>query len=134
ILIRNRVNDPIDDLYPVLSTEEIVQLQQDVMAVKLSGVVMDYLLGIVRQTREHSDIELGVSSRAALALMRAAQARACLHERMYITPQDVKVLASYVLEHRIVLSMEGSIRKTRHDVMKEILSAVDVPVELGTDS
>lgn len=89
-------------------------------------------MAVVRETRNHVDIELGVSSRAALALMRAGQALAFLRERTYVTLQDIKQLVSFVFEHRIVLSMEGSIRKTKSEVIDEVIRAIDVPVELET--
>ncbi|WP_430788270.1 AAA family ATPase [Virgibacillus flavescens] len=132
ILNVNRTKDPLDEIISILTTEEIIKLQKEVTEVEVSEVVQDYLLALVRETRNHADIELGVSSRAALALMRAGQAMAFLRERNYVTPQDIKELVRYVFEHRIVLSMEGSIRKTKSEVISEVVRTVEVPVELGT--
>lgn len=132
ILNVNRTKDPLDEIISILTTEEIIKLQKEVTEVEVSEVVQDYLLALVRQTRNHVDIELGVSSRAALALMRAGQAMAFLRGRNYVTPQDIKELVRYVFEHRIVLSMEGSIRKTKSEVINEVVRTVEVPVELGT--
>ncbi|ASK61128.1 magnesium chelatase [Virgibacillus phasianinus] len=132
ILNLNRTEDPLQLVNPILTTNEIETLQKEVTQVDVSDVVQDYLLALVRETRDHADIELGVSSRAALALMRAGQALAYLRERSYVTPQDIKALVCYVFEHRIVLSMEGSIRKTKSEVIDEVIRAIDVPVELGT--
>ncbi len=92
---------------------------------------MNYLLDLVRMTRENVHIDLGVSTRGALAFMRACQAKALLNGSEYVTPEDVKTLAPYVFEHRIVLSMEGSIRKTNAQVVNEVIEEVPVPVETG---
>ncbi|MFZ3579454.1 AAA family ATPase [Virgibacillus sp. DJP39] len=132
ILTLNRTQDPIHQINSILTTDEIIELQKEVTHVEVSEVVQDYLLAVVRATRNHTDIELGVSSRAALALMRAGQAKAFLRGRNYVTPQDIKELVRYVFEHRIVLSMEGSIRKTKSEVIGEVIRTVDVPVELET--
>ncbi|WP_404451395.1 MoxR family ATPase [Virgibacillus necropolis] len=132
ILNLNRTQDPIHQINSILTTDEIVELQKEVTQVDVSDVVQDYLLAVVRETRNHADIELGVSSRAALALMRAGQAKAFLRGRNYVTPQDIKELVTYVFEHRIVLTMEGSIRKTKREVVREVVQAIDVPVELET--
>lgn len=130
ILIRQRERDNLEDIKPILTTEEIVLLQQEVRKIKVSDVVTEYLLRLIHQTREHKEIELGASSRAALALMRAAQSRALLHKREYVTPQDVKILAASILEHRLILSMDGAMRNEKADLVREIIESVEVPVEL----
>lgn len=84
ILNLNRTQDPIDQINPLLTTDEIVELQKKVTQVAVSDVVQNYLLAVVRETRNHVDIELGVSSRAALALMRAGQALAFLPDRSLV--------------------------------------------------
>jgi MoxR-like ATPase len=132
ILRLQRENDYLNDIKPVLTTEEIVLLQQEARKIKVSDVVTDYLLRIIHQTREHKEIELGASSRAALALMRAGQARALLHRREYVTPQDIKSLAASILEHRLILSMDGAMRNEKADVVCEIIESVEVPVEMET--
>lgn len=92
----------------------------------------DYLLEIIRATREHASIDLGVSPRGTLALMRASQGKAFLAGRTYVTPDDVKEVAPYVLGHRIFLSIEGALTKTPEAIIDEILSSVPVPVEAGS--
>ncbi|MGP4108966.1 AAA family ATPase [Virgibacillus sp. L01] len=132
ILLNQRLSDPIEEVKPILSTEEITLLQQEVKQVGISSIVMDYLLELVHKTREHKDIELGVSSRAALALMRAGQARAFIDDRDFVSPQDIKSIASHVFEHRIILSMEGAIRTEKTEVVRELIQSVEVPVEART--
>ncbi|WP_164668266.1 AAA family ATPase [Virgibacillus doumboii] len=132
ILLNQRTSDPLDDVSSILTMDDIVSLQQEVQQVNISDVVLDYLLKLVRKTREHKDIELGVSSRAALALMHAAQARAFINGRDFVKPQDIKPIAQYVFTHRVILSMEGSIRHEKSEVVQEVIESVDVPVEAET--
>jgi len=131
ILIEYQMNEPLDELQATLTPEMILSMQKQVKEVKVSEAVHDYLLALVTETRNSPDIDLGISTRGALALMRAAQARAYIRGRQYVTPEDVKELAPYVFEHRLILSMEGSIRKKPEDVVEEILNSIEVPVEVG---
>ncbi|MFD1020450.1 AAA family ATPase [Thalassobacillus hwangdonensis] len=131
ILATYRVDEPMDQLTSKLTHDTIMKLQEQVKHVTLAEPVVDYLLTLVRATRDHLDIDLGVSTRGALAFMRACQASALIKGRTYVTPQDVKFIAPYVMEHRIVLSMDGSIRKTVEEVVREILEKTEVPVEVG---
>lgn len=131
ILRTYQTEEPLHELMATLTPEDIIRMQEEVKQVRVAEAVYDYLLELVSKTRDHPDIDLGISTRGALALMRACQARAYIDNRGYVTPEDVKELTPYVFEHRIILSMEGSIRKTRQGVVKEILSEIEVPVEIG---
>lgn len=126
-----RADDPYDELIPILSPDDIMAMQEAVSKVTLTETVADYLLALVRTTRTHPDIDVGVSTRALLAFMHAAQASAFLNDRSYVTPDDVRTLAPYIFEHRLILTMEGSIKKTRRQVVQDILEQVEVPVEQG---
>lgn len=129
ILHTYRTSDPMDEITSILTLDDIRFLQDAVKDVILSEVVSDYLIGLIHKSREHEDIELGISPRGMLALMRAAQANAYLEEREYVTPDDVKKLTPYIFEHRLILTMEGSIKKTAKQIVSEILKEVPVPVE-----
>ena len=129
ILQTYREGEPLKELKVLFTKEKIEQLQEDVKKVRLSSEVELYLLQIIHQTRNHDEIELGVSPRGALALMRAAQGRAFIQQRSFVTPEDIKKMASYVLSHRIVLSMEGSLKKTNTQVINDVLKMIPVPVE-----
>ncbi|MGD6779303.1 MULTISPECIES: AAA family ATPase [Bacillaceae] len=124
-----RLDEPIKQLTSFFSKEEVMELQEQVKQVKVSSVVEDYILEIVQMTRNHEEIELGVSPRGTLALMRAAQGAAFVNGREYVTPEDVKKMAPYVLSHRLVLTMEGSLKKTNKQIVTEVLARVVVPVE-----
>lgn len=129
ILTSYRLDDPYDDLQALLTREQIIQFQQEVKDVTLTDVVTTYLLQLVEATREHEDIELGVSPRGMLALMRASQAKAFLDGRQYVTPEDIKELVPYLFPHRMILTMEGEMRKSPEMLVEEILKMVPVPVE-----
>ena len=102
ILTGHRAGEPVDQLQPVLTVPDVLDLQQIVRQVKVEDSVADYLLEIVGATRGHPDVYLGASTRAALALYRAAQALALIDGRNYVVPDDVKELATPVLAHRIL--------------------------------
>src|SRR5699024_6949716 len=129
ILHTYRTSDPMETIKPILTLDDIRSLQWEIKEVMLSEIVSDYLIDLIHQSREHVDVELGISPRGMLALMRSAQAKAYLEERDYVTPGDVKWLAPYIFEHRLILTMEGSIKKTPWQVVTEILKKVPVPVE-----
>ncbi|WP_163971595.1 AAA family ATPase [Oceanobacillus halotolerans] len=134
ILHTYRTRDPLVDLKASLTLEDIQSIQENVKQATLSNIVSDYLLQLVHHSREHRDVELGISPRGALALMRAAQARAFMEERNYVTPADIKTLIPFVFEHRLILTMDGAIKKTPQQVVEEILAEVPVPVEEGMPS
>lgn len=126
-----RESEPIDSLEVVLTIQEIEEMQNELKKVILSEDIEMYMLKIIAATRQSEYVEVGVSPRGTLGLMRAIQARAYIQGRDYCLPEDVKVMAPYVLSHRLVLSIEGSMRKTKEDVLMEILKSVEVPVEAG---
>jgi len=134
ILTTYRTSDPYDKLEASLTLEEIKSIQEEVKNVTISEVVLDYLLNLVHHSRNHHEVELGVSPRGMLSLMRAAQARAIIHDRDFVTPEDVKVLVPYTFPHRIILTMDGAIKKTPEQIVSEILSEIEVPVELKVES
>ncbi len=130
MLYRFQDAQPLDTLTPVLSSDDLMALQPIVRQVTVSLPVADYLLGIVRATREQAAVELGASPRAALGLFRAAQAYAALRGRAYVKPDDVKALAEPVLAHRLIVAAQGRLRG--HDaaaVIADVVARVPVPVE-----
>ncbi len=122
----------VEQLEPVVSNEEIEQLQAKVLEVRLEESLLDYLTRIIAATRRHPRIELGASPRAALNLQRAAQALALLEGRPYALPDDIKTLALPVLAHRIIAGNHaGGLepgRGNEEDVLREVLESVEVPL------
>lgn len=131
ILNTYRLKDPYEDIVELLSMEEIRSMQSEIKDIGLEEAVSDYILDLIHQSRNHEEVELGVSPRGMLALMRASQARAFLQGRDFVIPEDVKVLVPYIFEHRLILTMEGLMRKSAKEVVQEIIMAADVPVESG---
>jgi MoxR-like ATPase len=99
--------DPLLSVEPLATMEDLLSMQAEVREVEVKEAVAEYLLRIVAATREHRSVELGISPRGALALFRAAQARAFLLGRRWTSPDDVEHLASAVLAHRLVLTTEA---------------------------
>jgi MoxR-like ATPase len=117
-------------LEPVADPAEIVALQAERAHVVISEAVRDYLLDVVGETRTDERLALGASPRAALALYRAAQARALLDGRTFVLPDDVKLLATAVLSHRLVVRPEARLRgESATHVVGDALERVAVPVE-----
>ncbi|MDZ4718863.1 MAG: MoxR family ATPase [Roseiflexaceae bacterium] len=128
ILRRQRQNHPIEAVQQVASADELLQMQESIKTVYLDELIEDYIVALVAATRRHEDVYLGASTRGALALYRAAQARAALDGRDYVIPDDVKILAEAVLAHRLIVSPAARIRSlTASTVMSDILSTVPVP-------
>lgn len=129
MLRRFRLGNPMESLQSVLSCEEILDLQQQAQNILIHEEVENYLLDIVKATREHNLVEIGVSPRGSLAFMRAAQSRALLNGRSYCTPEDFRFLAKTVCSHRLTLTIEGEMKTTKTQVIQEILETVSAPVE-----
>jgi len=129
ILRNHRNGEPVDALEPVLETAQLEELQRTVREVRVDDSISEYLLQIVTATREHPELTLGVSTRGALTLYRAAQSRAMMENRDFVTPDDVKELAVHVLAHRVMprgLVREGQ-RERARVVIRQILDNTRVP-------
>ncbi|MBV7503930.1 MoxR family ATPase [Bacillus sp. sid0103] len=129
----HRGDKKTSNLAQVFSIQDVKELKAAINKTRISTEIEDYLLTIVRKTREFNSIELGASPRGTLALMKAAQGKAFLSDRTYVTPADVKAIAPYVLGHRIILSLEGALTKTPEMIIEEILDTIPVPVEAGAN-
>ncbi|GCF06504.1 AAA family ATPase [Dictyobacter arantiisoli] len=130
ILHRFKQAEPLESLQPVVDAQEFSSLQEAIRQVQWQDEVERYLLAIVRATRHHDAIQLGVSPRGTLALYRACAAYAAIQGRDFVQPDDVKYLAPFVLGHRILTTNRNRMRgKRTDDVLTEILQATPVPVE-----
>ncbi|MBI5497181.1 MAG: AAA family ATPase [Deltaproteobacteria bacterium] len=121
----------VDALRVVLEPQSVIVLQGMVRMVRVESVVADYLLALVRRTREHPMVELGVSPRGSHAFLRAVQARAFVAGRGYVIPDDVKAMADAALTHRLLLRGGSDGREARdaaRAVITEIVETQDVPV------
>ncbi|MBD5140523.1 MAG: MoxR family ATPase [Ruminococcus sp.] len=130
ILDRNEYENPINRISAVLTTEDIVSLQEQVKQVRAAENVKNYIISIVTASRNNEGIRLGISPRGSIALYKAAKAWAFINGRDYITPQDVKDCGVCTLAHRIMLSPKGkSMYITAEAALENLLSSVPVPTE-----
>ena len=118
-------------LEPVATPDEVLAMRRACREVKLDDALIAYVLAIVGETRSHEAIHLGVSTRGALALSRAAQARALVEGRDYCIPEDVRDLATPVLAHRIITDPRGMATSATDEaewIVREIVEQVPVPL------
>ena len=131
ILERQWLLHPADKLQPVLSAQDVIDLQKRVEQVRLDDSLMDYLLAIVAATRQNELLVVGVSPRGAMALHKAAKALAIVRDRDYCLPDDVKDLAGAVLSHRVTLASGVGSRGQFDEaerIIEEIIESVQVPI------
>lgn len=127
---RFKQEDPLETLQPVVTAEQVIDLQRVIRQVHWQEQVERYLLALVRATREHPAVELVISPRGALALYRTSQAFAAMQGREYVLPDDVKRLAPSVLAHRLLTTTRTRLRgKRQQEIMAEIIKSIPVPVE-----
>ncbi|HHV43572.1 MAG TPA: MoxR family ATPase [Firmicutes bacterium] len=130
ILLRLQRQHPIEQLTAVTDQETIRRMQQVIKEIYVEESVRQYIVNLVRATRQHRDIALGVSPRGTLALFKASQALAGIRGRDYVIPDDVKTLAINVLAHRIILRSESQLRGTTdRDVIADLLNTVAIDLE-----
>jgi MoxR-like ATPase len=129
MLYARQREEPLDRLAPLASHDDLMDMQAAVQDVEVKPAVGRYLLSVVAATREHKDVVLGASPRGTLSLFRAAQARALLHGRAYVSPDDVQALAGPVLAHRIVLTPEARYGgRGAEGVLRDTLQSLRVPI------
>ena len=122
---------PIEDLRAICTGEDIVALQGQVNSVYASPEVRAYIARICQASRKHAALQLGISTRGAIFLLRSAQACALLAGRDYVIPEDVQKMAAPVLAHRIQLSPEARMRNmTPERALSSVMSGVQVPVKV----
>jgi MoxR-like ATPase len=102
VFASHREGEPVETLGAVLAAEDVLLLQRAVRMVQVDDTIGDYLLDIIHATRRSEDLHVGVSTRGALTLYRAAQSHALVSGRNYVIPDDVKTLVVPVLAHRVV--------------------------------
>lgn len=130
ILERYRMDDPLPELQSVTSPQEITQLQLARRQIKVEDSIRDYIVRIARATRENSDVQLGASPRATMALYQASQAWAGIQGRTYVLPDDVKVMTPHVFGHRLMISPQAQLRgRDPRELVEDIVTSVAVPVE-----
>ena len=124
--LSNKLSKKLD---PVVDGETILKMQKEVEEVKINQDLVTYTTKIIQETRKDSNIFLGASPRATLALLRASQAQAYLEGRDYCIPDDILKLIIPVIAHRIILSPEAKLSQTKVEkVLKALIAKIQVPV------
>jgi MoxR-like ATPase len=129
VLSSHRMGEPVDQLQPAVTAEEISLAQRAVREVRVEANVVEYLLDLVHATREDDQLLVGVSTRGALGFYRACQARAAVDGRDYVTPDDAQALAVPVFAHRVVVRgvLQGADRRTVERVIEQLVKRLPVP-------
>jgi MoxR-like ATPase len=131
-ILRHSSETGQEKVRPVVSAEDLLHLQETAAHIAVDEALLDYMLAIVKQTRTHESLAMGVSPRGAQALFRASQALAAVEGREYVVPDDVKRMVVPVFAHRVVLSARTGVgqRSTNaaEKILEEILTLVDVPL------
>jgi MoxR-like ATPase len=128
-LILKNIDDISDSqIHPVITPAEVLQLQMEVKEVYVADSIRHYIVAIIDNLRRHRDVVLGLSTRAGISLLKGARARAYMHERDFVVPDDIKRLLLPALAHRLQISPEGEMENVRPDsIIDEIAALVPVP-------
>lgn len=128
IISSRQTSDPLEQVLPICTKEEIISAMETVREINIEPSVYRYIVELVAASRNHAAVQLGASPRASLALMRAAQSYAFLNNRAYVVPEDALRMTPYILPHRIRLTQDA---KMKHidvmDVLREIVKSVKSP-------
>ena len=128
ILLQHRVGEPIEQMKPVLTPNDVVALQNLARSIRVEAPIAEYILELIDSTRTHAEVRLGASTRAALALYRAVQSYALVDGRDYVTPDDVKAMAEPVLAHRLLTrAWDQGGRDDAGPIVRELLAKTKVP-------
>jgi MoxR-like ATPase len=132
VLDRAQTLHPAEELQSILTAQDVLDLQAQVEKVFMEETLMEYLLSIVQTTRQSELLSLGVSTRGALALSRAAKALALVRGRTYCVPDDIKELAPTVLSHRIMVARTQGLRQRSFEqaerIIQDLVESVPVPI------
>ena len=129
ILERFQESEPLESLAPVCSKEQIVELQAAARKVYIHPVLLDYMVDLAHASRQMRGVELGVSPRGTLALMRASQAKALVEGRQFVTPEDIKEVGVPVIAHRLAVSGMAGSSQAQKEAAASLLSSVALPTE-----
>jgi MoxR-like ATPase len=118
----------LDELKQIMSLDDVLKLQQLISHMSIDDSVLDYVIRLVRATRDWSGIAKGASPRASIAIVRAAKTHALLQGNNFVTPDDVKTVALMILRHRIMLTTDMEIEGVKNDqVLQTLLDNIEAP-------
>jgi MoxR-like ATPase len=121
---------PVTHLKQVVDVAQLPALQRQVWEIHVDDSLQDYIVRLVGATRENTDLALGGSPRASLALYKTAQALAALRGRDHVIPDDIKYLAPFALAHRLIVKPEAELRnRTARSILNDLLATI--PLDIG---
>ena len=129
ILERFRDSEPLEELGAVCTTAQIVELQAAARKLYIHPVLLDYIVDLAHASRQARGVELGLSPRGSLALMRASQAMALVEGREFVTPEDIKAVGVPVIAHRLAVSSMAGSSQAQKDAALQLLESVALPTE-----
>lgn len=129
ILERFRDSEPLEELGAVCTTAQIVELQATARKLYIHPVLLDYIVDLAHASRQARGVELGLSPRGSLALMRASQAMALVEGREFVTPEDIKAVGVPVIAHRLAVSGMAGSSQAQKDAARQLLESVALPTE-----
>lgn len=130
ILTNAKMLASVEDLNPVVTVDEMVKLQEEIQSVYVDDMIARYIVELAVKTRNDNRVYLGVSPRGTVALMKASQAWAFMHNRDYCIPDDVQFLLPFVFNHRMIVKAESVYDGFNAQViLDEILARTPVPVQ-----
>lgn len=129
ILLRFMKDEPLETLGSICTGADILELQRQAKEIYIHPVLLDYLVALVQATRKWPNVEMGVSPRGSLALLRAVRAYALLRGGSYVVPEDIKAVAVPTLAHRLQLSGSAGLVAAQKKVMEDVLASVPLPTE-----
>jgi MoxR-like ATPase len=127
IMLMQEKKHPIEELQSVISTQELLELQQQVLDIKIDKLVLKYIALIMQALRKHNSLAYGASPRGSLALMHASKAFALVENKEFVDPDIIKKIAVSVLSHRIVIKPQYSSSLTNEDIISDVLAKTEVP-------
>jgi MoxR-like ATPase len=131
ILTHTRIEEEVKELEPVMSGQEVIDLQHKADKIEVRNEIIDYVMEIVNATRNSDQLRLGASPRGGLFLLRAAKSKALIEGRHYCIPDDVKSLALPILAHRIIPTTGYEINGYHEEIERLLMEILDnIPVPL----
>ncbi len=129
-IVKERLDvNPVNEVNNVMTAEQLVECMDEVGRVEFADSLCSYVAELAAATRRHPSVELGVSPRASLAVMRASRAYAYINGRDYVTPEDIVRLLMPVFAHRLILRQESRLKqRSAHSVLEDVVSSVAPPV------
>lgn len=129
IIERFLMSSPLNNVEPVCTTQDIINMQQEAKNVYIHPLLKKYITSFVHYTRTDDDIAIGVSTRGTLTMVNAVRAFAYVHGRKYVVPEDIRSLEEPVFGHRIILKPSVALKVSKEEILKRADEKLKMPTE-----